>query len=226
MAERQERLSARRQAYHHIRERIIQLDLIPGESINDKEIAEQLEMSRTPVREALILLERIDFIEVWPQRGTFVSQIDQRKVREEQFLRFCVEREMLKRALPKLDHRAKARYLNALADLARADQLVERSARKKILELDNAFHRIAFHMNGEEHLYEHLLSQMQHEQRERILGYLLCRNTDLVTEHQGLFEAIEAQDIDEVDRRLHRHMTHFMDDMEKLRQQHPEFFKN
>ena len=49
-------INAREKAYWIIRDKIIYMGLKPGEPVSDKILAEQLQMSRTPVREALILL--------------------------------------------------------------------------------------------------------------------------------------------------------------------------
>ena len=49
-------LSAREQAYQTIRSRIITMELKPGDPLNDRELAEQMGISRTPMREALIML--------------------------------------------------------------------------------------------------------------------------------------------------------------------------
>ena len=49
-------LSAREQAYQTIRSRIITMELKPGDPLNDRELAEQMGISRTPMREALLML--------------------------------------------------------------------------------------------------------------------------------------------------------------------------
>ena len=48
--------NARDLAYHTVRSRIITMELKPGDPLNDRELAEELGISRTPMREALILL--------------------------------------------------------------------------------------------------------------------------------------------------------------------------
>lgn len=49
-------LSARETAYQTIRSRIITMELKPGDPLNDRELAEELGISRTPMREALLML--------------------------------------------------------------------------------------------------------------------------------------------------------------------------
>ena len=49
-------MSARELAYQTVRSRIITMELKPGDPLNDRELAEELGISRTPMREALIML--------------------------------------------------------------------------------------------------------------------------------------------------------------------------
>ena len=64
--------SAREAAYETIRSRIITMELKPGDELNDHELAQELGISRTPMREALIMLN----IAHMPLSGTYVAPID------------------------------------------------------------------------------------------------------------------------------------------------------
>jgi len=65
----------KRNAYKHIRQKIITGEYASGQDINEREIQEQISMSRSPIREALIQLKLESFIEVFPIKGTFVFPI-------------------------------------------------------------------------------------------------------------------------------------------------------
>ena len=58
--------------YRVLRSNIIDLNLKPGESISENEIANNLNVSRTPVREAFSLLVSEQLLEIYPQKGTQV----------------------------------------------------------------------------------------------------------------------------------------------------------
>ena len=68
--------NARDLAYHAVRSRIITMELKPGDPLNDRELAEELGISRTPMREALILLNNAHMVAIKPQSGTHVAPID------------------------------------------------------------------------------------------------------------------------------------------------------
>ena len=74
-------------AFEHLRDAIVGLELPPGAALSDRELCEQLSMSRTPVREALLRLANIGLVEIRPQSGTFVSRIRMAEVHEANFIR-------------------------------------------------------------------------------------------------------------------------------------------
>lgn len=64
------------QAYEVIRDRLIMLEIRPGAPINDDQLARELELGRTPVREALKRLERERLVVAYPRRGTFATEVN------------------------------------------------------------------------------------------------------------------------------------------------------
>ena len=68
--------SIRENVYRVIRENITSLQLAPGTTVSTQELAAKLQVSRTPVREAFIRLQKEDLVEITPQKGTMVSRID------------------------------------------------------------------------------------------------------------------------------------------------------
>jgi len=75
-------LSLATKIYLELRERIIQGSIKPGERIRERELAEELEVSRIPLREALPRLEAEGFIRTVPRRGAVVTELSLRDVEE------------------------------------------------------------------------------------------------------------------------------------------------
>jgi len=69
------------QIARHISEQIIRGELVEGERIQELRIASELDVSRGSVREALLLLERTQLIEIYPRRGAIVSEMSALQVR-------------------------------------------------------------------------------------------------------------------------------------------------
>ena len=85
------RENGRDYALRTLKENIIRLELEPGSSISDREVASQLSLSRTPVREALLELAKSKVIDIYPQKGSVVSLIDYELVEEAYFIRNVLE---------------------------------------------------------------------------------------------------------------------------------------
>lgn len=83
-------------SYRVIREGIMSLQLEPGQAIRPMELAEMLHLSRTPIREVLMKLQEENLVEVIPQIGTCVSKIKPQLIQEASFMRFTLEKEVLK----------------------------------------------------------------------------------------------------------------------------------
>ena len=73
---------------HHL---IVHCVLPPSTSIREKDLSEQMEVSRTPIREALLELEKKGLVEVYPQSGTRISKISMEEVREGRSIREAME---------------------------------------------------------------------------------------------------------------------------------------
>ena len=78
-----------------IKENIVTMELKPGSLVSETELAKELGVSRTPVREALIQLGKNGMVETFPQRGTKVSLIDTDSVNESRFYRLVIERALV-----------------------------------------------------------------------------------------------------------------------------------
>ena len=77
----QEADSLSEQIAKHIGEQIIRGELVEGERIQELRIAAELDVSRGSVREALLILERTQLIEIYPRRGALVSEMSALRVR-------------------------------------------------------------------------------------------------------------------------------------------------
>jgi len=89
-------------AYIHLRDRIIQGSLRPGERLSDRELAKNLGVSRTPIREALRRLERDGFVEQHALGGVRIIDLDARQVADLYDLREVLEVHAVRLAIARL----------------------------------------------------------------------------------------------------------------------------
>lgn len=219
-------MSARDKAYQVLRKQIIYFERKPGDPLNDKEVALQLDMSRTPVREALISLQHVNLVEVRPRSGTYVSRIDCSTVQSEQYIRWCIEKEIFREACTRLDAGHRLQLERNLESYAHIDREHEPIKRKQLLELDNEFHGILFDAAGQSKSYEHVLSQLQHVERVRMLSYLLIPDQEILQDHRELTEAVLNGNEEKVERLLKHHLERYRDDILVMSRRYPEFFSN
>lgn len=76
------RKSAKVSAFNQIQQWIIDGTLLPGEKINDSELAKALGVSRTPVRESLQLLEVQGFVKMYPGKATQVTEVEKEAIKD------------------------------------------------------------------------------------------------------------------------------------------------
>jgi DNA-binding GntR family transcriptional regulator len=94
------RVPLRDQVHHQLVDRILRDDLRPGSRISDTALARELGVSRTPIREALLRLEREGFLEADVGRGFFVKPLSVREVREVYPVLWTLEVQALRDAGP------------------------------------------------------------------------------------------------------------------------------
>lgn len=207
-------LSARETAYQTIRSRIITMELKPGDPLNDRELAEELGISRTPMREALLMLNLARMVDIKPQSGTHVAPINLKLMEMEQFARYTLEKEILNRLRGHVTPRQEEEYRSNIetyrvleADMSQPD----RTAR--MLELDNAFHRKSFELCGMEAHYDHMLASLQTEE-----------NKSVCSSHTAILEALLHGSTDDVSEALESHLSRYKQSVAQARSVHPEYF--
>ncbi len=176
---------------------LVQADIVlgvlrPSDPIREAEIAEKLGVSRTPVREALLRLQRLGLVDIFPQSGTRVAPIRIEKVRAAQLIREAVEVEVARRAC----HTATDVALDAIGHVIE-DQLiaVRRDDMRRLFELDEEFHRAIYRAAGLEAVAEELEDLKVHLNRLRYIGINWPRGADKVTdEHQEILVSLRRRD--------------------------------
>ena len=132
--------------YLQLRGEMMTLALKPGEVLRAQELAEHLGVSRTPVREAFIRLQRDGLVNILPQRETAVSLIDLGRVMQERFVRESLELGVA----AQLSARGSIGCLQGLNELIERQMLAGLEGRTDDLYAsDDAFHRLLFEEAGQ-----------------------------------------------------------------------------
>ena len=218
--------SARETAYQIIRNKIINMEYKPGEPISDKKLAEELDISRTPVREAIILLTTANMVVLRPQIGTFVSPINTEWIEMERFSRYVMEKEILTQACRKADRETAWAYEQNLREYEHYYESQEENRAARLLQIDNEFHGIAFRAVGRQNSFFQMMDNMQHFERLRILSQEILHKEDrkLNDDHSKIAEAVLQGDEKKAVELIEAHLSLYQEDLKLIRQRHPEYF--
>lgn len=175
-------------AYEVIRDRLVMLDIRPGDPINDDRLAAELGFGRTPVREALKRLERDRLVIAYPRRGTFATGVDMTDLADISEIRRQLEPTAAARAARTASQEIRDR-LAALADQVAGFGDTEDP--RELLRKDIQVHREIYRAAGNPHLEDILVSLDSHATRIWCLFLdRLPHVADHVREHAELLKAI------------------------------------
>lgn len=178
--------------------------LAPGSKLSVPELARRLNVSRTPVKEALTRLEQEGLVTTIPNRGPFVTSLGRDDVREVYQLRELLEGLVARLAAKKVDGPVVA----ALKGLVRAQEtaLASRSV-EAIMEVDMEFHRRLRELAGNRRL-DVLLRNLQDQIRIVFATSITIpgRREKAIAEHREILAAIEQRDPDAAERAARAHI--------------------
>ncbi|WP_078381655.1 GntR family transcriptional regulator [Sutcliffiella halmapala] len=214
--------STRDFSYNLLKHKILNFELEPGTKISEKEIAETLKVSRTPIREAFIRLSQEELLDIIPQSGTIVSRINMNYVEEGRFIREKVEREIVGLLINHLseDYRFKLE-----SNLAMQDLCVENKNYLKLFELDEEFHQILFYSCGKARTWKMIQQLNIHFNRLRVLRLSHHSNWEhIISQHKEIYRLIVNKDVEGAKNAMEEHLC--LVDLEKdmFLERFPHFF--
>ncbi|MCT3392628.1 GntR family transcriptional regulator [Lentilactobacillus hilgardii] len=215
----------RSDAYNEIKYRIIHFDYIPGQKISEKTISSELDLGRTPVREAIIRIEREGLIEVIPQSGTYITRIDMADAKDARFVRNCIEPSIMVDAAVKMTDNAK----NVLEDNLRAQtKTAMNNEPDNFFDLDQDFHHEFYKIVHKDTVWQWLQinnTQLNRFRRLRLKESELNWST-LLDQHQRIFDAVLNQNIDDLTFLVTQHLHLMLLEKQKVLNAYPDYFKN
>ena len=204
------------QVYDLLKEQIISIKLYPGQMLSEMEVAESLQASKTPVREAMIRLQGSGLVKIVPKKGTFVTPIQIDRYIEACFIRLQLEVGAVRRAslqkgnwnvTIKMDRLLKEQE-TALAE--KKDQL--------FFQLDEDLHQAFFDAAGVSGVWKTLKDTQGDVYRMRYLKRLhnIRRESAVIKEHRAIVEAIKSGSPDDAELAMIEHVGSLEGEVEEL----------
>lgn len=204
------------QVYQILRDEIVAIRLLPGQRISEKDIADVLMASKTPVREALIRLEIDGLVEIIPKSGTYVSAIRINKYMEACFTRLQLEIGAVRRAA---EHAADPQIVERLNQvLEQQVKALDDEDYPRFFLLDQTLHEAFFDMAGVPGVWELLQKTQADVNRMRHLKRVknIRRGPNVLKEHRVIVEAICNQDASAAEDALVAHLGSLGKEIEQL----------
>lgn len=181
-------LSATKKIYLTLRQLILDMNMLPGERINEREIAETHGVSRTPAHEAVQLLTEEGLIEVIPRVGTFVARIPLDQLEEATLVRRALESMVIEHVAGKISPADVARLREIL--VAQYASIVN----DDLLEFhrqDEAFHEALSDIAGFQSVWKMITQiKIQVDRYRRLTLPIPGRMEANLTEHRAVVDAL------------------------------------
>ena len=216
--------SGRQFAYRVLYNAIMTLQLPPSWVLSDSELSQALQISRTPIREAIVSLQEAKLVEVFPQRASIVSRIDLDAIEEGVFLRYHTECAIFREAVRKADGAAVGRLR---ANLLEQERRLQSGDVLGYFQLDNAFHKELYLIAGKPWVWSTVARIVTHHDRVRLLQAQLGAEQlwPAHREHWEMLDIIMQRSEKGMDEFFHEHLTAgYRSALPELIRRFPEYF--
>jgi DNA-binding GntR family transcriptional regulator len=200
-----EALPSSERAYRRVRDQILDGTLPPGQRLVELQLATQLDVSRTPIREALRRLIAEGLVATHPVSGLVVREVNQQEVEDIYAIREVLDGLAARLAAERLTE----------ADLARLrllTELMDESARgerwESVVHLNVKFHEVLYAAAHNERLASIGGSLLDAVRRHSSMAFSdASRVASVVAEHEAVVRALEARDVNAAEEAARHHLA-------------------
>ncbi len=190
--------------------------------MSEKAICEGLGISRTPLREAILQLHAEKLVEVRPNAGTFVSQIDLQHVVDGQVVREALEMKVVRLAARKLTKEF-ARALDF--NLHQQRVLAAEKDYDGFYDLDEGMHQLICEFGSSPQIWRIVTGAKAHLDRVRRLAFPEEHHLDIVlAEHTAIIDGLKAGDAQAASEAMSGHLNRVFNTIRHLLSRRSEFF--
>ena len=216
--------SASKRVYLDLRQRIIDMTLLPGSKIIERDIAAEHQISRTPVHEAVQRLTEEGLIEVVQRVGTFVARIPLDQLEEAMLVRTALEVAVIEKAATQIGPKDIARLKKILAD---QHACVEANDLKGFHRTDELFHEALADIAKLPSVWPIILqSKMQVDRYRQLTLPIPGRMDGVVDQHQSIVDALDAGRVSDAAAAMHDHLNLVLPVVQVAKKLRPEYFIN
>ena len=197
-------------AFQTLRRGILHGDLKPGERLMEIQLANRLGVSRTPVREAIRMLELEGLVINMPHRGAQVANITEKDMQDVLEVRKGLEEMSVKLACERITEEQLQALYEASREFEKRANLSEDVL--ELAEADEAFHAIIYRASGNLRL-EQLIHNLQDQMFRYRIEYLKdeANRDSLIKEHDEIWESLKNRNYNRSRKYMRQHIERQMD---------------
>ncbi len=208
--------------YDRINKDIMNLVLEPGSAVSIQKLADAYQVSRTPVREAVIRLEKKGLVEIYPQAKTIISKINLKRIHQERFIRKALEIAAVDSFIQNCDE-ATVHVLEGFVSIQKDSE--QPDYYEQFFRADNNFHRVIFETAKEDLSWSTINDVVSHYNRFRLLSTRLKGvNTEIIDEHDRIIKAAEYRNASAMKEILELHLGKIQREIGSLLEAYPDYF--
>lgn len=211
------------QVYELLRHAIVTLALSPGDPINEKLICEQLGISRTPLREALLQLSSENLITVVPHSGTFVSRIDLQNVFDGHLVREALEIKASRLAALKMNTEIE-RQLEF--NLHQQKYLAQDQNYSGFYKIDEEFHQIICELGSSKRVWRIVYGAKAQLDQVMQLAPVDSRMDRWLQEHLEIIEALKSRNPDRCEQSMKVHLSRVFNAIRQVISDNSDYFSS
>jgi len=188
-----------------IREKILKGEYGIGEKINESQVAEELRVSRTPVREAFKQLETEGLMESIPNKGSFALGFTMQDIEDIYSVRAVVEGLAVKWATSRI---TEEEIMKLQDEYDIMEFYTKKKNSKKVMESNKRFHEIVYNASRSRFLIQILKSYQEYvQQSKKVNVYCEDNLKDILGEHLEILKAIKERDEEKAEGKILCHLS-------------------
>lgn len=186
--------------YEYIKKNIVALEMPPGHRLRENELAEQFNVSRTPIRAALQKLERDGLLYTKPKSGNFVTKINLHNIYNTIYIRNSVDKSVFQDMIDQLKD---IDFQKLSINLAKQKVIFTQNAdflknNLEFMHYDDNFHRDLYAVVGKEEIWDIVMNNQYDYTRQRMFlnRYNLTHLEESIHQHEAIFRYLKEQKLE------------------------------
>ncbi len=191
------------QAYEYLYNKIISCEYLPGQELNEKQLLEETTFGRTPLREALLMLQSENLIEIFPRKGMRITAFTEKSIDDLYQTRKLIE--------PTVGRKYITLYSKSkLLEFQKMFERAENASDVEEFRVDTSFHSYLISITDNNILINMYRSVMIHQMRLAVYAAMLDSSNRVgnLQQHKAIIDALLRENEDDVQDAIVLHINH------------------